>query len=387
MSDMRFRGVSPIALINDVPVLCNIQFATPEEARAQPRGTLDLHFCPDCRHFFNAAFDAGLVSYDRGYENSLHFSPTFTFFAAQLAKKLVGRLGGKRSQVVDVGCGQGDFLRLVCSLGDVEGHGFDPSFDATRSGYSDQANVAFHAIPFSTAKVAGLEPQLIICRHVLEHIAHPIVFLREIVCALRRASGPCLYLEVPNALYTVRDMGIWDLIYEHCQFYTPVSFARLAARSGVTAAVVYESFGGQYLSLDGGSHVERSPEEADERDEIEQLADAFDRRRTTLFAYWQSRLDELAEKGPLVVWGAGSKGVSFVNFLAAEDRVCAFVDVNPYKQGRYVAGTGHQIVGPRGFVDIDPAFILTMNPAYTREITELVRGLGSQAEIVPVLKE
>ena len=85
--------------------------------------------------------------------------------------------------------------------------------------------------------------------------------------------------------------------------------------------------------------------------------------------------------------GCRLEGSVFCEFLSRRGSRRAFVDVNPYKQGRYVAGTGHQIVGPRGFVDIDPAFILTMNPAYTREITELVRELGSQAEIVPVLKE
>jgi hypothetical protein len=40
------------------------------------------------------------------------------------------------------------------------------------------------------------------------------------------------YLEVPNGLFTLRDLGIWDLIYEHCQYFTAASFVAVVEAFG-----------------------------------------------------------------------------------------------------------------------------------------------------------
>ena len=63
--------------IPGVPVLCNVLSATPEEARAVPRGDLRLGFSPASGHVYNYAFDPALLAYSQAYENSLHFSPRF----------------------------------------------------------------------------------------------------------------------------------------------------------------------------------------------------------------------------------------------------------------------------------------------------------------------
>ena len=60
------------------------------------------------------------------------------------------------------------------------------------------------------------------------------------------------------------------------------------------------------------------------------------------------------------------------------------VDVNPVKHGMYVAGTGHQIVGPEFLRDHKPDVILVMNPIYCEEIREMVHGMGIEAELVPI---
>ncbi|WP_254023246.1 hypothetical protein [Mesorhizobium ventifaucium] len=46
-----------------------------------------------------------------------------------------------------------------------------------------------------------------------------------------------------------------------------------------------------------------------------------------------------------VVWGAGSKGITFVNVVPEGARISALVDDNPHKQGRFAPGTGTPVVG------------------------------------------
>ena len=59
-----------------------------------------------------------------------------------------------------------------------------------------------------------------------------------------------LFFEVPNVLYTLRDMGIWDLIYEHFSYFNSFSITNLFRRSGFEVLDVYETYDSQFLCLE-----------------------------------------------------------------------------------------------------------------------------------------
>ena len=67
---------------------------------------------------------------------------------------------------------------------------------------------------------------------------------------------------------------------------------------------------------------------------------------------------------PAVVWGAGSKGVAFLNTIDTADASDNVVDINPRKHGMHVAGTGQEIIGPAALKTADPSLIIVMNPNY-----------------------
>lgn len=86
----------------------------------------------------------------------------------------------------------------------------------------------------------------------------------------------------------------------------------------------------------------------------------------------------------VVVWGAGSKAVAFLNALGSDDAVECCVDINPFRQGRYMAGTGHQIVSPSHLKPSPPDAVVVMNPIYVPEIRRETSGLGLRPEILPI---
>ena len=97
---------------------------------------------------------------------------------------------------------------------------------------------------------------------------------------------------------------------------------------------------------------------------------------------WCGRLRELAAAGQRgVVWGAGSKGVTFLNATGAGEEIVAVVDINPRKQGKYVAGTGQPIVAPAELADLRPDFVIIMNANYREEIGRMLAEVGVAAEI------
>ena len=58
------------------------------------------------------------------------------------------------------------------------------------------------------------------------------------------------------------------------------------------------------------------------------------------------------------------------------------VDINPHKCGRFLAGSGHEIVGPEALVALRPDVVVVMNAIYVAEIGASLRGLGLAPEIV-----
>ena len=62
---------------------------------------------------------------------------------------------------------------------------------------------------------------------------------------------------------------------------------------------------------------------------------------------------------------------------------CA-VDVNPHKAGKFMAGTGHEIVGPHALTEREPDVVVVMNPIYRDEIAHTLDDLGLHPKLVTV---
>ena len=60
------------------------------------------------------------------------------------------------------------------------------------------------------------------------------------------------------------------------------------------------------------------------------------------------------------------------------------VDINPYKHGKYLAGTGQRIVAPEFLREYQPHVVIAMNPIYGAEIQRDLDRLGVGAELQAV---
>lgn len=353
--------------VGDTPILCNELCPTEAAAKAVRFGSIRLGFCRDCGHVFNEDFDGSLIEYSPDYENSLHCSGMFRRYAEGLAQQLVERFDLRDKRVVEIGCGQGDFLSSLCAAGPNTGFGFDPSYQ----GGNTDPRVAIEAKSF--AEVDGnLQADLVCCRHVLEHIEEPRAFLQALAGKLD--EGTTVFFEVPNVLFTLRDGGIWDIIYEHCGYFSPTSLERVFRLSGFDVHGVEETFDGQFLVIHAESAA-TSTEPASVDPALQGLAEQFAdtyREKTT---HWRTVLDETTSSGGRVVaWGAGSKGNTFLNVVGRD--VSAIVDINPKKRGKFVAGTGQPILAPDQLTEDPPATVVIMNPVYRDEIAAQLGELG-----------
>lgn len=69
------------------------------------------------------------------------------------------------------------------------------------------------------------------------------------------------------------------------------------------------------------------------------------------------------------VWGAGAKGVSFVNILDPDGQyIDALVDINKDKHGRYSPLSAHVVISPEEFLKRPNGCVYIMNGNYKEEI-------------------
>lgn len=369
--------------LDDVPIHCNVPQRSQSDAQNAARGEIRLCFCRDCGHLHNTTFNPELLQYGPGYENSLDFSPRFREYTHTLAERLVEQYNLRGRNIIEIACGRGEFLKSLCTLGSNCGIGFDPSHVSHESRREDITFIR----DFYSERYSGYAADFICCRHALEHIQYPRDFLRDIRRAIGDRLDTVLFFEVPNSLYTLEDLGIWDLIYEHCSYFCSTSLAQVFEASGFTVREVGTEYDGQFLTIIA------QPIELNRRTSVAKWANgrtplahvaSFKTNYHKKLGYWSHTMNNLLDAGErVVIWGAGSKGATFLNVLKEVARSIDYViDVNPHKQGMHLAGAGQRIMPP-GFVkEYQPDYVIAMNPAYEDEILSMLNSMNVNSQVL-----
>ncbi|MCA9002062.1 MAG: methyltransferase domain-containing protein, partial [Planctomycetes bacterium] len=121
-------STTPFLELPNIPVHVCVLWPSESEARQAPRGDFELVLDPETGIVRNRLFDEGLLGYGDGYENSLGFSEFFQGYLSGFATGLIERYSLKGKRVLEVGCGDGEFLSLMVQSGAGSGVGFDPSY-------------------------------------------------------------------------------------------------------------------------------------------------------------------------------------------------------------------------------------------------------------------
>jgi len=371
--------------VSSVPSNSCILLDSNAAAVAYPQGEIRLGFCPECGFISNIAFHPGLTEYSGRYEETQGFSPTFNAFHRALAERLIDRYDLHGKDVIEIGCGKGEFLMLLCELGGNRGLGFDPGVHADR--IQGAAAERVRVIPdFYSEKYADYQGDFVACKMTLEHI-HPVGdFIAGVRRAIGERAGTNVFFQIPEATRILRDCAFEDIYYEHCSYFSPGSLARLFRASGFQVLSLATEYEGQYLTIEARaaqSPVIQAPlpEEGD-IEVLAELVDSFPARFEEKRRLWTERLRRYGEEDRRVVlWGAGSKAVAFLSTLGGEGVVSYGVDINPYRQGHYLPGTGLPIVAPAFLADYRPDTVLVMNPIYREEIARDLAGMSLHPEI------
>lgn len=380
-------GMSTFYEARGVPVHSCIMLPTQQQALKFPQGDVLLGLCENCGFISNVAFDPAVRDYSSVYEDQQCFSSTFNVFARNLASSLVEKHDLRNKKILEIGCGKGDFLALLCELGNNSGVGIDPAYIENRVDGKALNRLTFISDYYSE-KYADYHGDLICCRHTLEHIPNTFEFLSGLRRAIGNRLDTVVFFELPDVTRVLRELAFWDIYYEHCSYFSQGSLARLFRSCQFDVVDLSKDFGDQYILIEA-KPISRKAEKVHEQEEgIKEMADDvkyFATHCREKLDQWKNRLNELHADGRRVaVWGSGSKCVAFLSTLGVRDEVEYVVDINPFRHDKYLPGVGKKVMSPDVLKKDKPDVVVVMNTIYCDEIRQMLDDMGLSPEVTSV---
>ena len=363
-----------------VPVNSCLSLSTREEALAFPRGDISLAFCQSCGFIFNAAFDESLLEYSERYDPTQAFSGTFNRWHLKLAESLVEQYGLRGKRIIEIGCGKGEFLTMLCELGANSGIGFDPAVDPERTRAPKEGDAKF-VQDFYSEKYADEKGDFVCCKMTLEHIPEVASFVGMLRGSIGERPDAIVFVQVPEVGLILQQGQFYDVMHEHCSYFTTTSLRRLFAAQGFEVIATPIQYQGQHLSLEARPGRPRLLKEP--LDELRELCRSFADRCAERADRWAKTIGRALDAGQrIVLWGSGSKATAFLNALGIESEIDGVVDINPNRRGMYLATCGQEIIAPDRLPERPPGLVIAVNPIYREEIRRQLADMGLAPELL-----
>merc|ERR1711969_211963 len=194
-----------------------------------------------------------------------------------------------------------------------------------------------------------------------------------------------IFFETPDVARVLDEGAFWDIYYEHCSYFTLGSHARLFRRNGLGVTRTYLAYDDQYIIQYARPGEAPSLPEEDDLEHLRKLAADFPARVDTVRKKWKEFVETRHAAGKRVaIWGGGSKGVSFCTTDGLGPMLSHVVDINPYKQGKYLPGAGLRVSAPEDLAAEPPDTVIVMNPVYLPEIGAQLASMGLNPELTAV---
>ncbi len=355
------------------PVLNNVTYKTKEEALNCVVGNIELLLCHNCNIVFNGVFDGELMAYRHDYNNERIFSHTYENYLNELVE-ICSKGISAGTRILEIGCGKGEFLKRLCLATGARGFGYDHTYEGDEQ---CEDNVKYFKKYFNPSDCEEVFDVLVM-RHVLEHIQRPYNFLESIYKHGVLSPNAKLWIEVPDFEWIVKNGVFNDITYEHCNYFLKHALKNMVMSVGFNVVKAGNIFDEQYILLEAicvsQNYVEKVKLNYDEP--LLKFNSKFHKNK--------EEYNNIINSGEnICVWGASGKGVIFLSELVDDmlKRIKYAIDINPKKQGKFLPLSAKRVYPPEKLKQIEGTIsVLIMNEMYEREICQNLDNMGVDAQ-------
>ncbi len=349
---------------------------SPAEAKTMERLPLSFVRCIDCGHVFNKDFDYDKVPYSDKPNLMFNKGHLWRQHLNEVRDLILERLP-ENPTVIEIGCGEGHLLRALAEIRpDGRYIGFDPNGAIETGG--DLIEARFHL--FDPARhLAEYQPDMIISRHVLEHLMNPLQFVQSLAFAAGWSGNETqLFIEVPCIDRVFESNRTADFFYEHNSHFTTESLRRLLMRCSSGVELIQRGYDNEVVY--GFARLCVNSEQMMFAEE----SLAFYQRAQEAGDLTRQQLSALAASGcPVAIWGGTGKASAFINrYHADAERFPVVVDSDPDKEGTFVPGTGQPIRDPQYLKTHPVTTIIIATQWRARDIVHEIREKGIGFETI-----
>lgn len=307
--------------------------------------------CNFCQHV-QIANDMPQEYYE-DYVMTVSHSKKMNDFQIEQAKFFVEKCNLSGKTILEVGCGDGNFLKILQDMG-CASFGNEPSKPFRELALQKGLNVdqLFLNENYTHVKAPF---DAVVSREVMEHVPSPVDFLKNI----RRQLKPDGYvlIEVPNFEKALSELRYYDMFPDHLSYFSRESLTAAMLNSGYKNVEIFYGMEDEFIYAIAQNKILTS----------EHLVTVKNKIQNDLIA-----INNIYKH--IVVWGAGGKGIAAMGSILEFDNLKYVVDSDHNKQNKFLPSSGKEVKDPQILFDDKAVDLLIItNLAYTDEILEILR--------------
>lgn len=369
------------------PVSENVFLSKKIDALNFPKEKVHIVVCKNCYHVYNKNFNPKKINYFKNYKYTAPVSKKFSQHLKSISD-LLAKNKILNKKILEIGCGNGEFLKKFAKKYRCQAVGVDPSYNGK---LKFDKSVKFIKKKFDN-KLDIENFDFIFCRQAIEHFENLENFLFNINKKLN--LGGMIFLETPDLGWIIKNSSIWDFYYEHCNYFKFDTMKFFFQHFGFGKFTKISLFQNQYLGLIAYKNSNIQINEV-KKFNINEKQLRYNKsfiknlnliKKNFLLKKNNIRKYLLAnKKNKFAIWGCAAKGVTFVNTFAKYfNKNLIGLDNNKLRQNKYFPCQGSKIFKPNKNLLKKIDCILVINPSYINEIQSQLKKLNYKKNLISI---
>ena len=329
------------------------------------------------------------------------YSDSWLAHAKAYAKLMIERSKlNAQSHIVELGSNDGYLLQYFVEAG-IPVLGIEPAANVARGAIARGVPTL---VKFFSAELAeelardGMQADLLIGNNVLAQVPDLRGFVKGMKILLR--PNGIITLEFPHLMRLIAENQFDTIYHEHFSYFSFLTVKKILAEFGLTVFEVDElpTHGGSLRiyarhEQDNSRPVTLSVQELEEREEkagftrLETYFSFAEKVKETKRKILDFLIQVKREEKSVVGYGAPGKGNTLLNYCGIRSDFLDYtVDRNPYKHGKFLAGTHIPVFDTGRIRKTKPDYVLILPWNLKKEISEqlsYVREWGGKL-VVPI---